>query len=115
MMSNAGLVDVEYDNIVREMASQHRNIEPYLLIKSAMLRKKYPSEIGHQHFWLELFYREGVDPTEKTNKVFTEVGRLPSYHGHGHFLLDIQADLETLLMIASDSDIERISGEVYPL
>lgn len=113
MMSASESVDVEYEKVVQEMRSQHRNIEPFLLIKSAMLRKKYPLE-DKQHFWLELFYRPGIDVTEKQEKIMREVGRLPGYHGHYHFLLDISADLDTLFMIASDNDLERIAGEVFP-
>jgi hypothetical protein len=79
-----------------------------------MLRQKYPSE-SKQHFWLELFYREGIDVEAKKAGIFKQVGRLPAYHGHYHFLLDIHATLDTLLSIASDADIERISGDVYPL
>jgi hypothetical protein len=113
-MSNAALVDKEYKTIATDLAAQHKNIEPFLLIKSAMLRQKYPSE-NKQHFWLELFYREGVDVDVKKASIFKQVGRLPLYHGHYHFVLDIQASLDTLLSIASDGDIERISGEVFPI
>jgi hypothetical protein len=113
-MSNAALVDKEYNTIATELAAQHRNIEPFLLIKSAMLRQKYPSE-SKQHFWLELFYREGVDVEAKKAGILNQVGRLPAYHGHYHFVLDIQATLDTLLSIASDDDIERISGDVFPI
>jgi hypothetical protein len=113
-MSNAALVDKEYSTIVTGLAAQHRNIEPFMLIKSAMLRQKYPSE-SKQHFWLRLYYKEGIDVDEKSARIFKQVGRLPSYHGHYHFVLDIQANLDTLLSIASDDDIERIAGEVFPI
>lgn len=113
-MSNAALVDREYSTIVTDLTAQHRNIEPFLLIKSAMLRQKYPSE-NKQHFWLELYYKEGVNIDAKSASIFRQVGRLPLYHGHNHFVLDIQANLDTLLSIASDDDIERIAGEVFPI
>jgi hypothetical protein len=113
-MSSAELVDKEYSSVVADLAAQYRNIEPFLLIKSAMLRQKYPSE-NKQHFWLELYYGEGVDVNAKGEGIFRQVGRLPAYHGHYHFVLDIQANLDTLLSIASDDDIERIAGEVFPI
>lgn len=113
-MSSAALVDKEYSTIVTDLAAQHRNIEPFLLIKSAMLRQKSPSE-NKQHFWLELHYREGVDVDAKSASIFRQVGRLPLYHGHYHFVLDIQAGLDILLSIASDDDIERIAGDVFPI
>jgi hypothetical protein len=113
-MSNSALVDKEYSSIVTDLTAQHRNIEPFLLIKSAMLRQKYPSE-NKQHFWLELFYSEGVDVDTKRAGIFKQVGKLPAYHGQYHFVLDIQATLDTLLSIASDDDAERISGDVFPI
>ena len=114
VMSNATLVDKEYSTIVTELVAQHPNIEPFLLIKSAMLRQKYPSE-NKQHFWLELHYREGINVDAKSANIFKQVGRLPLYHGHYHFVLDIQVNLDTLLSIASDGDIEWIAGEVFPV
>ncbi len=114
VMSNVELVDKGYNTLIADLAAQYRKIEPFLLIKSAMLRRKYPSE-NKQHFWLELYYKEGVDTNEKSAHIFEQVGRLPSYHGHYHFVLDIQAKLDTLLSIASDKDIERIAGDVYPI
>jgi len=113
-MSSAALVDKEYSTIVTDLAAQHRNIEPFLLIKSAMLRQKYPSE-NKQHFWLELHYREGVDVDAKSASIFRQVGRLPLYHGRYHFVLDIPAGPDTLLSIASDDDIEWIAGDLFPI
>ncbi len=113
-MSTAALVDKEYSTMVTDLEAQYRNIEPFLLIKSAMLRQKYPSE-NKQHFWLGLYYKEGVNIDEKSARIFKQVGRLPSYHGHYHFVLDIQATLDTLLSIASDDDIEKVAGDVFPI
>lgn len=113
-MSNAQLIDKEYNNIVTELSSQYENIDPFLLIKSAMLRRKYPSE-NKQHFWFELQFRDGTDLDSKSAHIFRQVGKLPAYHGHNHFVLDIPANLDTLLSIASDSDLEYVSGEVFPL
>lgn len=113
-MSNAALVDKEYSTIVTDLAARYRNVDPFLLIKSAMFRQKYPSE-NKQHFWLELHYREGVDVDAKSASIFRQVGRLPLYHGRYHFVLDIPADLDTLLSIASDDDIEWIAGDVFPI
>ena len=113
-MMSAELVDSEYGKIVQDLQSAQQNIEPFLLIKSAMLRKKYPLE-KNQHFWLDLYYKRGVDPDAKAEKLFHKVGRLAAYHGHGHFLLDLQGGLDTLLEIASDGDLERVTGEVFPL
>ncbi|HEX2556966.1 MAG TPA: hypothetical protein VHK86_01470 [Nitrososphaera sp.] len=114
MSSAATLVDKEYESIVGNLASQHPILDPYLLIKSAMLRKKYPLE-SKQHFWLDLYCKEGAKTSEVGARIFSKVGRFPSYHGHNHFVLDIEAGLDTLLEIASNSDIDRIEGTVYPL
>lgn len=113
-MSNAQLIDKEYNSIVTELSGQYRNIDPFLLIKSAMLRTKYPLE-NKQHFWFELQYRGGINTDSKSSHIFKQVGKLPSYHGQNHFVLDIPANLDTLLSIASDGDIEYITGEVFPL
>lgn len=113
-MATAELVDREYNAITSGFATQYRNVDPFLLIKSAMLRKKYASE-HKQHFWLELQYKEGVDVVEKSSRIYGIIGRFPSHHGYGHFLLDMQSNLETLLAIASDEDIVRITGDVVPL
>ncbi len=114
IMSNAQLIDDEYNSIVTELSGQYENIDPFLLIKSAMLRRKYPAE-NKQHFWFELQYRDGINTDLKSAHIFNQVGKLPAYHGHNHFVLDIPANLDTLLSIASDGDIEYVSGEVFPL
>lgn len=114
MSSAATLVDKEYESIASNLASQHPVLDPYLLIKSAMLRKKYPLE-SKQHFWLDLYCKDGAKTSEVGNRIFGKVGRFPSYHGHNHFVLDIEAGLDALLAIASSSDIVHIGGDVYPL
>lgn len=113
-MSTAALVDKEYRTIVNDLKTQCGNIEPFLLIRAAMLRQKYPSEYK-QHYWLELHYKDGVDAEEKSATIFRQVGKLPSYHGHYHFALNLQAGLDTLLSIAADDDIELITGDVFPI
>ncbi|AIC16769.1 hypothetical protein NVIE_2557 [Nitrososphaera viennensis EN76] len=42
------------------------------------------------------------------------VGRFPNNHGHGHYQIDLQSDLETVMAIAADRDIKWLGGEVYP-
>ncbi len=113
-MSTAALVDKEYRTIVNDLKTHCGNIEPFLLIRAAMLRQKYPSE-HKQHYWLELHYREDVDVEAKSASIFHQVGKLPSYHGHYHFALNLQAGLDTLLSIAADDDIELITGDAFPI
>jgi hypothetical protein len=113
-MSYATLVDREYETIVDGLNRTYRNVDPYLLIKSAMLRKKYPGE-RKQHFWLDIYYKEDANHSNKGTLIFSKVGRLLSYHGHNHYTIDIQASLDTVLSLASDTDIERIDGEVFPI
>jgi hypothetical protein len=117
MQSSAPLtatVDKLYDGIVAELKATYKNMEPFLLIKSSMLKRKYPTETK-QKFWLDIYYKAGTDIKGKSEGVYNKVGKLLSYHGHNQFVLDIQADLETVLQLAQDPDIERIEGEVYPL
>ncbi|HEX2614335.1 MAG TPA: hypothetical protein VHL10_02500, partial [Nitrososphaera sp.] len=72
MSSAATLVDKEYESIVGNLASQHPILDPYLLIKSAMLRKKYPLE-SKQHFWLDLYCKEGAKTSEVGARIFSKV------------------------------------------
>ena len=113
-MYSAELVDKEYDSIVAELATKYHNIDPFLLIKSAMLRRKYPSE-DKQHFWLDLYYTEEADSDEKSAKILREIGKIPAYHGHNHFVIDLQRNLNTVLSIASDPELRRVTGDVVPL
>jgi hypothetical protein len=114
MITNAETVDAEYDKMARELSSHYPNIEPFLLAKSAMLRKRYPDERGAQHFWIDVYYREGIDVGQKSARLWREAGVPPSYHGHFHFALDVQTDLDTVLAISSDRDIKSITGDVFP-
>lgn len=113
-MSSETLVDREYETIVEGLHRTYRNVDPYLLIKSAMLRKKYPNE-SKQHFWLDIYYKEGINHSNKGTLILSKVGRMLSYKGHNHYTIDIQAKLDTILLLASDTDIERIDGEVFPI
>lgn len=115
-MSAAKLVDKEYATIFDGLNNTYYNIDPYLLIKSAMLRRKYPNE-NKQHFWLDIYYKEGDNNNtdNKGMKMYSKTGRIPSHVTHNHYVLDIQANLDKVLSLASDSDIERIEGEVFPI
>jgi hypothetical protein len=99
--------------MVASLEEKQGNVDPFLIIKSSMLSRKYPNE-RHQKFFLELFYQKNVDEEEKSRQIYRLVRKLPSNHGHGHYQIDLQTDLETVLAIAADRDIEWISGEVYP-
>lgn len=102
-----------YDTMVDSLKEKFGNVEPFLLIKSSMLARKYPTERS-QKFYLELFYRQGMDGGEKARQIYELVGKLPSSHGDGHFQIDLQIDIDTVLVIANDRDLEWIGGEVYP-
>lgn len=97
-----------------DLNSEYKNIDPFLLIKSAMLARKYPTE-KKQHFWLELQYKENTNTDEKSAMIFSQVGRFPLYHGHFHFVIDFDATLDTLLALSDDSDLVRVSGDVFPI
>ena len=114
MITNPEVVDMEYEKMARQIQSHYPNIEPFLLAKSAMLRKRYPNEKKGQHFWLELHYKKDIDPGQKGSKLLRETGIPAAYHGDSHFALDIQTDLSTVLAISSDPDIVRITGDVFP-
>jgi hypothetical protein len=79
-----------------------------------MLRQKYPAE-NKQHYWLEWRYRNGVKVEDKQSIIYNLVGKLPSHHGGNHFVLDFKAGLDTLFLLASDDDIEMITGDVVPI
>ncbi|MEO9294294.1 MAG: hypothetical protein ABI347_01695 [Nitrososphaera sp.] len=102
-----------YDSMVDSLKEKFGNVEPFLIIKSSMLAKKYPGERS-QKFYLELFYRQESDG-EKAKRIYELVGKLPSSHGKGHYQIDLQTDLDTVLVIAGDRDLEWVDGEVYPL
>lgn len=103
----------DYDSMVASLKEKHRNIDPFLIIKSSMLLRKYPRE-QNQKFFLELFYRQDINQDEKARQIYHLVRKLPSNHGHGHYQIDLQTDLDTVLTIAADRDIEWVGGEVYP-
>jgi hypothetical protein len=113
-MALSEIVDRDYHAMVSNLRTEYQNIDPYLLVKSAMLRKKYPKE-SKQMFWLDIHFKEHIDEQSKSHSIYQQVGRLPTNHGHGHFVIDLQADLDTILLLGKDPDVERIVGEVYPL
>ena len=102
-----------YDNMIDSLKEKFGNVEPFLIVKSSMLAKKYPDERS-QKFYLELFYRQGRDGSEKARQIYELVGKLPSNHGSGHYQIDLQTDIDTVLRIAGDRDLEWVGGEVYP-
>lgn len=103
----------DYDSMVASLKEKCRNIDPFLIIKSSMLARKYPRE-RDQKFFLELFYRQDINGEEKARQMYQLVGKLPSSHGNGHYQIDLQTDLDTVLTIAADNDIEWVGAEVYP-
>ena len=114
MITSGKVVDIEYEKMTQQMSAHFPNIEPFLLAKSAMLRKRDPGDRGRQHFWIDIRYKESVNDDEKGPKLRKEAGIPPAYHGHNHFVLDIQTDLERVLAISADPDIKMISGDVFP-
>jgi len=57
---SADSISREYDGLVATLPGSHPKIDPFLLIKSAMLSRKYLKEKEHR-FWLEVYLKEGVD------------------------------------------------------
>ena len=114
MITSAKVVDAEYEKMALQMTALYPNIDPFLLAKAAMLRKRNPTEKNRQHFWIDIHYNQGVNDNEKGPKLWKEAAIPPAYHGHNHFALDIQTDLEQILAISADRDIKMISGDVFP-
>lgn len=103
----------EFDALVSTLISRHPNIEPFLLVKSAMLTSKYPQE-KEQTFWLEVYLKEGVDPDKKRDEIYSEIGIFGTGLGHNHFKVSLQSSLDTVLKLANDKDVAKIEGEVFP-
>jgi hypothetical protein len=103
----------EYAALVASLTSRHPNIDPFLLIKSAMLNRKYPED-KEQRFWLEVYLKEGIDPDKKRDEIYSEIGVFGTGLGHNHFQVSLNAPLDTILRLANDVDVIRIEGEVFP-
>lgn len=103
----------DYDNVVTVLGLRYRNIDPFLLLKSSMLARKYPGEVD-QRFWLRMQYRQGVNEEELSRRLQSMLDKIPSGHGHGHYELVLQTNLDTVLAIAGQPGIEWIGGEVFP-
>ena len=95
------------------MKEKCKNVDPFLIVKSSMLTRKYPRE-QNQRFFLEISYRQDINGDEKARQMYQLVGKLPSGHGKGHYQIDLQTDLDTVLTIAADRDVEWVGGEVFP-
>ncbi len=102
-----------YDSAVAQLQEKHRNVDPFLLLKSSMLARKYPSE-KKQKFWLDVQLRHGADEEAFSRKTQHMVGLVPASHGHGNYHLTLQVSLDTVLAIADVPDLEWVGGEVYP-
>lgn len=103
----------EYDQLVRTLKDRAPTVDPLLLIRSSILSRKYPAE-NKQTFYLDLHLEKGVDADRKRTELFHRVGTHPANHGNNHLQMTVVADLDTVLSLASDREIERIEGEVYP-
>ncbi len=103
----------DYDNVVALLEHRHRNVDPFLLLKSSMLARKYPGETA-QRFWLSIHYKRGANEEELSRRLQSMVDKTPSNHGNGHYELVLQVNLDTVLAIASQPNIEWVGGEVYP-
>jgi len=103
----------EYDALVSALVSKHPNIDPFVLIKSAMLSRKYPQE-EEQRFWLDVYLKEGVDPNKKRDEIYTEIGIFGTGLGPNHFQVSLQSTLDTILKLADDRDVAKVEGEVFP-
>ena len=110
---SADLVRKDYNALVAILTGRYPNIDPFLVIKSAMLTRKYPNE-KEQRFWLEVTLKQGVDPDKKRDEIYSEIGIYGTGLGHNHFQVSLQSDLDTILKLANDKDIEKIEGEVFP-
>jgi len=109
----ANTIRRDYDGLVAALSGRHPNIDPFLLIKSAMLSRKYPEE-KEQRFWIEVYLKEGVDADKKRDEIYTEIGIFGTGLGHNHFQVTLQASLDTILTLADDKDVAKIEGEVFP-
>lgn len=101
-----------YDGVVAQLQEKHRNVDPFLMLKSSMLTRKYPKE-PKQRFWLSFQCPEGAEEAV-SNRIQHMVGIIPSSHGHGHYEIVLQTTLDTVLDIASLAGVEHMGGEVYP-
>jgi hypothetical protein len=113
MMVSAEAIGKDYDGFVANLRSKFPNVEPFLLIKSMMLARKYPHEYN-QSFYIDLYVRQGADPDRKRAEIFARTGIFAANHGHNHLSLSLNTTLDTILELASDPDIANIEGEVFP-
>ena len=102
-----------YDDVVARLQGKHQNVDPFLLLKSSMLTRKYPNE-KKQRFWLSIQYQHEADEEAISRRIQHTVGLIPTSHGHGRYEIVLQTGLDTVLAIASLDGVESISGEVYP-
>ncbi|UVS68677.1 hypothetical protein [Nitrososphaera viennensis] len=90
--------------------AEHRPVPAHKVLDA---EKKIPRE-RKQRFFLEIHYIQGINKDGKSKQMHYLVGRFPNNHGHGHYQIDLQSDLETVMAIAADRDIKWLGGEVYP-
>lgn len=102
-----------YDEVVAQLQEKHRNVDPFLLLKSSMLMRKYPKE-KKQRFWLSVQYQHETDEQAVSNRIQHLVGLIPTSHGHGRYEIVLQTGLDTVLAIASLDGVDSVAGEVYP-
>ncbi|MEM2141516.1 MAG: hypothetical protein QXJ74_02125 [Nitrososphaera sp.] len=102
-----------YDEVVAQLQERHRNVDPFLLLKSSMLTRKYPQE-KKQRFWLSVQYQHDASEEEVSRRIQHMVGLIPVSHGHGRYEIVLQTGLDTVLAMASLDGIDTVAGEVYP-
>lgn len=102
-----------YDEVVAQLQEKHGNVDPFLLLKSSMLTRKYPKE-KKQRFWLAIQYQHEADEEAVSRRIQHAVGLIPTSHGHGHYEIVLQTGLETVLAVASLAGVDSVAGEVYP-
>lgn len=114
-LADGGMSEVlkDYDSVVTTLKQKHKNIDPFLLLKSSMLMRKYPNE-SIQRFWLEFSFKHEENEDQEVGRLQNYLGKMIASHGHGHYEVVLQTDLETVVSIARQHDIEWLGGEVYP-
>lgn len=102
-----------YDEAVAQLQEKHGNVDPFLLLKSSMLTRKYSNE-KKQRFWLSIQYLHGANEEEVSRRIQHMVGLIPVSHGHSRYEIVLQTGLDTVLAVATLDGVESVAGEVYP-
>ena len=106
------IVETKYDNFISELQQTVKNVDTDLMLKVMYLERKLPDVPPNVELHIEL--KPEANRDEKKSYINSKFGYPVSSIGEHGILTKGQTNMETILQIANDPSVEKISGVATP-